>query len=82
MVSKTKIAFIAAIAAIGIATPALAQDPIIPRSPSDFITSATPSSQVVVHDRALYNSAAVPSNNVTDNWAYDAQHSVTNQVAH
>jgi hypothetical protein len=89
MVSKIKIALIAAIAAVGIATPALADDfLVIPQYslPSEAPNyGAAPSAQgrqTVVHGRALYDSAVAPTNNATGNWAFDAEHSVTNQVAH
>jgi hypothetical protein len=87
MVSKTKIALIAAIAAIGIASPALADDflPIPQYSlPSEALNyGAAPSEQgrqTVVHGRALYDSAVAPTSNATDNWAYDAQQSSTSRA--
>jgi hypothetical protein len=82
MVSKTKIALIAAIAAFGIATPALAEGfLVIPQyslpseAPNYGAAPRVQDHQAVVGSRALYDSAA-------PNWAYDAGHSVTNQVAH
>jgi hypothetical protein len=89
MVSRIKIALIAAIAAASIATPALADGfPVIPQYslPSeapDF--GATPAPQsgrtVVVHGRALYNSAVVPSydnqSSNYNNWANDSEWSTT-----
>jgi hypothetical protein len=87
MVSKTKIALIVAIAAIGIASPALADDflPIpqysLPSEAPNY--GAAPSEQgrqTVVHGRALYDSAAAPTSNGTDNWANDAEWSSTSRV--
>ena len=73
MVSKINIALIAAVAAVGIATPALADGvPVVPQYslPSeapDFGAAphavvATRSHQAAVRGRALYDSATVPSN--------------------
>jgi|HubBroStandDraft_5_1064220.scaffolds.fasta_scaffold37340_2 hypothetical protein len=73
MISKTKIALIAAIAAVGIATPALADGfPVIPQYslPSEApgfgvaprAVTGPRSHQTVVRSRALYDSATVPSN--------------------
>jgi hypothetical protein len=79
MVSKTKIALIAAIAAIGMATPALADG--VGGSPNFGATPAAQSRQTVVHGRKLYDSATAPnydaqSSNYSD-WANDAQWSTT-----
>jgi hypothetical protein len=85
MVSKTKIAIIAAIAVVGIASPAFADGGFpapqysLPSEAPDFGATPSPQSrQTVVHGRALYNSAVVPTNNATDdNWAHDAEWSTT-----
>jgi len=76
MVSKAKIALIAAIAAVGMATPALADGVL--GSPN---SGAAQSRQTVVHARKLYDSATAPnydaqSSNNSD-WANDAQWSTT-----
>ena len=72
MISKFKIALVAAAAAVGIATPALADGfPIIPKY------------QTVAHGRALYGSATAPNRNgrsyvnESENWASDAEWSTT-----
>jgi hypothetical protein len=91
MVSKTKIALIAAIAAVGIATPALADGvPVIPQyslpseSPDFGAAPAPQSRQTVVHGRRLYDSAAARSydnqsyqNSNYNNWANDSEWSTT-----
>jgi hypothetical protein len=89
MVSKTKIALIAAIAAFGIATPALAEGFLVipqyslPSEAANYgVAPIANGRQAVVHGRTLYNSAASPAYNVNGNWANDAQGSATNQVAH
>ena len=82
MVSKTKIALIAAIAAVGMATPALADG--VSGSPNFGAAPAAQGRQSVVHGRKLYNSATVPnydaqgyqSSNYND-WANDAEWSTT-----
>jgi hypothetical protein len=82
MVSKTKIAFIAAIAAVGMATPALADG--VSGSSNFGAAPAAQSRQTVVHGRKLYDSAKVPnydaqsyqSSNYND-WANDAEWSTT-----
>ena len=60
MISKSKIAIFAAIAAVGIATPALADG-------SHIIAQH----QAVAHGRTLYDSATAPNSN--GNWASDAE---------
>jgi hypothetical protein len=91
MITKTKIALIAAVAAIGIATPALADGvPVIPQYslPSEVPTLVVDQSQqshrAVAHSRALYDSATAPSNDSAsygdtnyNNWANDAEWSTT-----
>jgi len=85
MITKSKFVVIAALAFAGLATPALAEGvPAIPQYslPSEapgFGAAPNPQSRMtVVHGRALYNSAVVPTNNATDdNWALDAEWSTT-----
>ena len=56
-----RVMFVAAVAAVGIASRAFA-DAFIPRLPQYSLPSA------------LYNSAVVPTNNaIDDNWAHDAE---------
>jgi hypothetical protein len=82
MVSERKIALIAAIAAVGMATPALADG--ASGSQNFGAAPAAQSRQSVVHARKLYNSATVPnydaqsyqSSNYND-WANDAEWSTT-----
>ena len=69
MVSKINIALIAAVAAVGIATPALADG--APAAPQ----YSQQSHQTAVRGRALYNSA-VPSND-SNNWANDSEWSTS-----
>jgi hypothetical protein len=91
MISKTKIALIAAIAAVGIATPALADGvPVIPQyslpseAPGFGAAPALQRGKAVVHGRALYNSAVVPTygnqnyqSSNYNNWASDSEWSTT-----
>ena len=67
MVSKTKIALIAAIAAVGMTAPALADGVF---GSSNFgAAPAQQSRQTVVHGRGLYDSAAAPNYD----WANSAE---------
>jgi hypothetical protein len=90
MVSKIKIALIAAIAAVGIATPALADGfPVIPQysppseAPDFGVAPAPHSGRAVVHGRTLYDSTVVPSyggrndQSQHDDWATDSEWSTT-----
>jgi hypothetical protein len=68
MVSKTKIVLMAAVAAIGIATPALAEGVLVipqytlPSEAPGFGEAPAPQGhRTAVHGRTLYNSAVVPS---------------------
>jgi hypothetical protein len=90
MVSKIKIALIAAVAAAGIATPALADGfPVIPQYslPSEAPGfGATPrtvtgshSHQTVVRSHALYDSAPVPSND-SSNYANESYNNWANDA--
>lgn len=82
MVSKTKIALIAAIAAVGMAAPALADG--VSGSSNFGAAPAAQSRPSVVHGRKLYNSATVAnydaqsyqSSNYND-WATAAEWSTT-----
>ena len=91
MVSKIKIVLIAAITAVGIATPALASEMTLstysvpseaPGYGSQTSVHGAVSSQEnrhsVVRDRGLYDSAVAP--NADYGWAYDAQNSSTAYV--
>jgi hypothetical protein len=85
MVTMSKLALIAAVAAVGIASPAFAQDAApgvayqLPSEMPGFGAQTAPGNgQVAVHRGRLYNSVVVPN----DNWAYDSEWSGANRASH